>query len=109
MSGVPIRGKHRRQGHVQDLADVEQAHGADAIGALFIILNLLKRDPQGPGKLLLAQIERQAALADANADIFVDFRFCSCLHFSTWCSGVNGTSVMSPQWPDPVWVPFVEQ
>ena len=45
--------KHRRQGDLQYPADIEQADRADAIDAALVILDLLKRDTQRPGKLFL--------------------------------------------------------
>jgi len=50
------RWKHGRQGDIQEFADVEQAHRTDAVGSLFIILNLLKRDTQRSAKLFLRQV-----------------------------------------------------
>ena len=66
------RWKHGRQGDIQDFADVEQAHRTDAVGSLFIILNLLKRDTQDTGDLCLAHVEREPTLAHSFADVFVD-------------------------------------
>ena len=64
--------KHRRQRDVQGFADGEEARRADAVHAVFIFLNLLKRDAQFLPKPVLAQLEREPALAHPSADIRVD-------------------------------------
>jgi hypothetical protein len=51
-----LRRKRGRQRDIQAFADIEQAHRTDAVGSLFLILNLLKRDTQRSGKLFLRQV-----------------------------------------------------
>jgi hypothetical protein len=60
---------------MQGPADIEQADRADAIDAALVILDLLKRDTQGPGQLFLTEVQRKPPLAYSNANISVDFQF----------------------------------
>ena len=63
---------HTCQRDVQYFANVKQPHRTDAVGSLFIILNLLKRYAERSGKLFLSQVKRQPVLAYSRADIFVN-------------------------------------
>ena len=71
-----IAFKHRRQRDVQGFANVEQSRRTHAVYALFIFLNLLKRDAQFLAKVSLADVECVPALAHPSADISVD-RICA--------------------------------
>src|ERR1700690_1760936 len=64
--------KHRGEGNVQDFADHEKARRADAVSALLILLNLLKRDTQLLTEVGLGHVDCAPAFAHPSADILVD-------------------------------------
>jgi hypothetical protein len=71
LPSVRIVFKHGRQRDVQGFANVDQSRRTDAVYALFIFLNLLKRDAQFPTQLCLAHIKREPLLAHPSADASV--------------------------------------
>src|ERR1700690_2003182 len=64
--------KHRGEGNVQDFADHEKARRADAVSALLILLNLLKRNAQFLTEAFLGHVELAPAFPHPSADILVD-------------------------------------
>jgi hypothetical protein len=66
----PIEKESR--GHVQRRRNLLQATGANSISALFIFLDLLKRQTQGFAEFLLTHSKKNAAHSDPTADMAVD-------------------------------------
>ena len=58
--------------HAQDARDVEQAPGADAVDALLVFLDLLKREAEQFAQPLLTHADQHAPQPDAIADLGVD-------------------------------------
>ena len=48
-----------------------KAAGADAVGALLVLLDLLERQSQTIGQLHLSEVEHKSTHADAGADMLV--------------------------------------
>ncbi len=63
--------EEKRNRHLQDVAHLLQAAGADAVGALFVFLHLLEGQPERVAQPFLAHAQHHAAHAHARADIFV--------------------------------------
>ncbi|MDB5265051.1 MAG: hypothetical protein JWN64_622 [Parcubacteria group bacterium] len=57
---------------LEGLSDLIQLGGADAVGATFVLLDLLERQLQSVGQVFLADAQDFAAHADAGADVQVD-------------------------------------
>jgi hypothetical protein len=58
--------------HIEDPGQVEQAAGADAIGAALVFLHLLEGEADGFRQPLLAHAQQRAPLADALTDMDID-------------------------------------
>ena len=75
--------------NLQDLRNLLQAAGANAVGALFVFLHLLKRQPERVAQFLLAHAEHHPSHAHAAADVLVDrirrllrHKILLCLHWA---------------------------
>src|SRR5947209_8446479 len=77
---VSIRGgpgagralEQERYRDLQDVADLLQPAGADAVGTLFVFLHLLERQAQSLAELFLTHLDHETAHAHAAADVFVN-------------------------------------
>jgi hypothetical protein len=55
--------------HAKSVGDLMQAASADPVGALLVFLDLLERDAERRGELLLAHANQESPHADAAADL----------------------------------------
>lgn len=62
-------GKEIRDGDTEDLGHISKARGTDAVGAPFVFLHLLKREPEPVSELLLVHPKQQTPYTDAAADV----------------------------------------
>lgn len=58
--------------HVEDLGELKQTRGADAVGAALVLLDLLERQVDRVAELGLRHAEQGTALAHPGADMHVD-------------------------------------
>jgi hypothetical protein len=63
--------KEKRHWYPKDLGQLMKAAGADAVGALLVLLDLLERQSQTIGQLRLTEVEHKSTHADAGADMIV--------------------------------------
>lgn len=63
--------RRKRNWHLHDARNVLEPARTDLVRAFFILLHLLERYPERPGKVGLVQIEHQASHADAIPDVHV--------------------------------------
>jgi hypothetical protein len=61
--------EEERDRHLQDLGNVLQSAGADAVGPLFVFLDLLECQPEGVREIGLAHIEHEPPHAHPAADM----------------------------------------
>ena len=59
--------------YLQDVGDLLQPTGSDAVGALFVFLDLLKSETERIAKLFLTHGEHHATHAHPAADMLVDW------------------------------------
>src|SRR5262245_20113736 len=64
--------KKERDRHVEHLAQLIQAAGADAVFGLLVFVKLLVGDTQGGGKIWLAYTQRSSPLSQAHSDMDID-------------------------------------
>jgi hypothetical protein len=64
--------KEKRNRNIKDPAELEQTRSADSIGASFVLLNLLERQPYGLAQLFLAQTQQRAPQPDTASHVNVD-------------------------------------
>ena len=81
--GAP--SKKKAGGTFKRRRNLLQSAGANPIGAFFIFLNLLERQPQGLAEFLLTHAEKDSAHTDPAADMAVD-RIRDLLHETTLSS-----------------------
>ncbi|MCY1299882.1 hypothetical protein D9M70_494270 [compost metagenome] len=66
--------------HAEDIGDRLETAGADAVGAFFVLLNLLECDPETVGQLFLAQPGHQPTHPDAGTDKDINLAGGFCVH-----------------------------
>jgi len=71
---VLTRGIFEEEGNrdIEDAGDILEAAGANTVGALFVFLDLLKRNSEAFAELFLAHAKHRAAEAYAATDMNVD-------------------------------------
>ena len=76
MAGIGVGPRHvvekERHRHIEDLAELEQARGADAVDAALVFLDLLEGQAEALAEPLLAHAEQGTAQPQALADMDVD-------------------------------------
>ena len=58
--------------HIEDAGDMLEPAGTDAVGAFFVLLDLLECDPETLAQLFLAHAKHHAAQPDAAADVNIN-------------------------------------
>src|SRR5664280_693330 len=63
--------EEKRNRHLQDVGNMLQPAGADAVGALLVFLHLLEGEAEGVAELFLTHFEHHPAHAHARADMLI--------------------------------------
>ena len=63
--------EEKRHRHTKDVRHQMKAAGADAVGALLVLLDLLERQSQTIGQLRLTEVEHKSTHADAATNMVV--------------------------------------
>lgn len=64
--------EEKRDRHLKYLGDLLKSAGADAVGSLFVFLDLLKCETEGIAELLLTHAQHHPTHAHARTDVLVD-------------------------------------
>ena len=64
--------EEKRNRHLQNIGDLLQAAGADAVGAFLVFLHLLEGQAEGVAEFFLTHAQHHPTHAHARADMLVD-------------------------------------